>query len=140
MDNMGVVVDDLPAAKAFFVALGLEVEGETTVEGAWVDGIVGLEDVVCDIVMVRTPDGHGKLELMGFRSPKAVGTEQAGPANTRGFRRIMFAVDDIDETLDRLRPHGAEPMGEVTPYAEGLRMVFLRGPEGIIVALSETRD
>ncbi|MGD0555951.1 MAG: VOC family protein [Streptosporangiaceae bacterium] len=137
MDNVGIVVDDLDAAIAFFVELGLELEGETTVEGGWVDRMVGLEDVRCDIAMVRTPDGHGRLELSKFHTPKAVGGEPNAPANTLGIRRVMFAVDGIEDVVARLRAHGAELVGEVTQYEDSYRLCYVRGPEGILVALAE---
>jgi catechol 2,3-dioxygenase-like lactoylglutathione lyase family enzyme len=138
MDNVGIVFDDLPAAIAFFAELGLELEGETTVEGRWADRVVGLDDVRCDIAMMRTPDGHSRLELMRFHNPEAVraGPKDA-PANALGIRRIMFAVEDIDDVLARLRDHGAELMGEVAQYEDMYRLCYLRGPEGIIIALAE---
>ena len=138
MDNVLIVVDDLKAAVAFFVELGLELEGEMTVEGQWVDRIVGLDGVRNDIAMMRTPDGHGRLELAKFHSPTAVrvGPKNA-PVNTLGIRRIMFAVDDIEEVLGRLRAHGAELVGEVVQYEDMYLLCYVRGPEGIIVALAE---
>ena len=137
MDNIGIVVDDLAAAIAFFVELGLEREGEATVEGPWVDRIVGLVGVRNDIAMLRTPDGHGRLELMKFHSPPATTVEPNAPVNTLGIRRIMFAVEDIEEVLARLQARGAELMGEVVQYEDKYRLCYLRGPEGIIVALAE---
>jgi catechol 2,3-dioxygenase-like lactoylglutathione lyase family enzyme len=138
MDNIGIVFDDLAAAIAFFVELGLELEGETTVEGPWVDQAVGLEDVKADIVMMRTPDGHGRLELSKFHKPKAISPEpKNAPANTLGIRRIMFAVEDIDDVVARLQAHGAELVGEVTQYKDTYRLCYMRGPEGILVALAE---
>ncbi len=137
MDNVGIVVDDLKAAIAFFVELGLELEGEATVEGQWVDRVVGLDGVRNDIAMMRTPDGHGRLELTKFHTPTAVSAEPNVPANTLGIRRIMFAVDDIDDVVARLRAHGAELMGEVVQYEDTYRLCYIRGPEGIIVALAE---
>ncbi len=137
MDHVGIVVEDLDAATAFFVELGLEVEAEAAVEGRWVDHVVGLDEVRVDIVMVRTPDGHGRLELTKFRTPAAVGAEPNAPANTLGIRRIMFAVDDIEDVLARLRAHGAELVGEVAQYEDSYRLCYVRGPEGIIVALAE---
>ncbi|MDQ1711154.1 MAG: hypothetical protein QOE45_604 [Frankiaceae bacterium] len=137
MDNVSIVVDDLEAAVAFFVELGLEPEGEATVEGPWVDRIVGLDGVRTDIAMVRTPDGHGRLELTKFHTPKAVGGQPNAPANMLGIRRIMFAVDDIEEVLGRLRAHGAELLGEVVQYEDSYRLCYVRGPEGILVALAE---
>ncbi|MBC6450986.1 VOC family protein [Actinokineospora sp. HBU206404] len=137
MDNVGVVVDDLDAATAFFVELGMEVEGKGPAEGEWVDKCVGLDGVRVDVVMMRTPDGHGRLELTRFRSPEVLGGEPNAPANTLGLRRIMFAVDDIDDTVARLRAHGAELVGEVTQYEDSYRLCYLRGPAGIIVSLGE---
>jgi catechol 2,3-dioxygenase-like lactoylglutathione lyase family enzyme len=138
MDNILLVVDDLKAAIAFFTELGLELEGETTVEGQWVDRIVGLAGVRSDIAMMRTPDGHGRLELDKFHTPKAVRVEpEDAPVNTLGIRRIMFAVTDIDEVVARLQKHGAVLIGEVTQYEDLYRLCYIRGPEGIIVALAE---
>jgi catechol 2,3-dioxygenase-like lactoylglutathione lyase family enzyme len=139
MDNVGVVVDDLEAATAFFVELGLELEGEAPVEGPWVDGVTGLDRVRVDIAMMRTPDGHSRVELTRFRTPAAVSAEpgDAAPANTLGIRRIMFAVDDIEDVVARLRRHGAELVGDVAQYADSYRLCYIRGPAGIIVALAE---
>ena len=138
MDNVLIVVDDLEAAKAFFAELGMELDGETQVEGPWVDSTVGLDDVRADIAMMRTPDGHGRLELTKFHSPKAVSAEPANAlGNTLGLRSIMFAVDDIDATVAGLRAHGAELVGEVAQYQDSYRLCYVRGPEGIIVALAE---
>jgi catechol 2,3-dioxygenase-like lactoylglutathione lyase family enzyme len=138
MDNVSIVVDDLEAAIAFFVELGMEQEGKTTVEGRWVDRVVGLDDVRADIAMVRTPDGHSRLELTKFHTPAAVSSEpKVAPANTLGIRRIMFAVDDIDDVLGRLQAHGAELVGEVAQYENIYRLCYVRGPEGILVALAE---
>jgi catechol 2,3-dioxygenase-like lactoylglutathione lyase family enzyme len=138
MDNVGVVVDDLAAAIAFFVELGLELEGETTVEGPSVDRLVGLDDVRTDIALMRTPDGHGRVELMKFQRPTAVSAEpKNAPANTPGIRRVMFAVDDIEDVVARLRAHGAQLVGELTQYEDKYRLCYVRGPEGILVALAE---
>jgi catechol 2,3-dioxygenase-like lactoylglutathione lyase family enzyme len=138
MDNILIVVEDLGAAKAFFVELGMELEGETTVEGPWVDRIVGLENVRSEIAMLRTPDGHDRIELDKFHTPAAVRTEPMNtPVNTLGIRRIMFAVDDIDDVVARLRAHGAELIGEITQFEDIYRLCYIRGPEGIIIALSE---
>jgi catechol 2,3-dioxygenase-like lactoylglutathione lyase family enzyme len=138
MDNVGIVVDDLEAATAFFVELGLEVEGRASVEGRWVDGVVGLEGVQSNIVVVRTPDGHGRLELTKFRRPAAISADpQPAPANTLGIRRIMFAVDDIEDVLSRLQARGAELVGELTRYGDSYRLCYVRGPEGILVALAQ---
>ncbi|HKS30550.1 MAG TPA: VOC family protein [Pyrinomonadaceae bacterium] len=138
MDNVLIVVDDLEAMKAFFIELGMELEGEMPVEGRLVDKVVGLENVRCEIAMLRTPDGHGRIELDKFHTPAAVGAESKNaPVNTLGIRRIMFAVDDIDDVLARLRAHGAALIGEVAQYEDKYRLCYIRGPEGIIVALAE---
>lgn len=138
MDNIGVVVDDIEAAKAFFATLGMELEGEAPIEGRWVDRVVGLDDVRADIAMMRTPDGHSRLELTKFHTPTAVRAEPAkAPANTLGIRRLMFAVDDIEDVLARLRTHGAELLGELEQYEDSYRLCYVRGPEGILVALAE---
>ena len=138
MDNVLLVVDDLKAAIAFFVELGLELEGETTVEGERVDRIVGLDGVRSDIAMLRTPDGHGRLELDRFHTPPAVRAEPIdAPVNTLGIRRIMFTVDDIEDVLARLQTLGAELIGEVVRYEDSYRLCYVRGPEGIMLALAE---
>lgn len=137
MDNVGIVVDDLAAAVAFFVELGLELEGEATVEGPDVDRLVALEGVRCDMAVVRTPDGHGRLELMRFRNPAATTAEPDAPVNTPGLRRIMFAVEGIEDVVARLRGHGAELVGDLVRYEGGYRLGYVRGPEGILVALAE---
>ena len=137
LDNVAIVVDDLAAAKAFFTELGLELEGEATVEGNTVDRLVRLEGVRSDIAMMRTPDGHGRLELTRYHTPPSRDGDPRTPANTLGIHRIMFAVEDIDDILDRLRPHGAELIGELVRYGDSYRLCYLRGPAGIIVALAE---
>jgi catechol 2,3-dioxygenase-like lactoylglutathione lyase family enzyme len=137
MDNLGIVVEDLEAAIAFFLELGMELEGRALVEGPTVDQLVALEGVRCDIAMVRTPDGHNRLELMRFQSPAAVATSPNAPVNALGLRRILFAVKDIDDVVARLRTHGAELIGDVDLVESNYRMAYLRGPEGIIVALAE---
>lgn len=137
MDNVGIVVDDLEAVSAFFVALGLELEGEATVEGKSVDRLVGLEGVRSDIAMLRTPDGHGRLELSKFHTPPATAAEPNAPVNTLGLRRIMFAVDDVEDVLVRLQAHGGELVGELVQYEDKYLLCYVRGPEGIIVALAE---
>jgi len=138
MDNVLIVVDDLEAAKAFFAELGMELEGETTVEGDWAGRAIGLDDVCADIAMMRTPDGHGRVELSKFHTPPAVRAEpESAPANTLGIRRIMFAVDDIDDVVARLRTHGAELVGEIAQYQDIYRLCFVRGPEGIIIGPAE---
>jgi catechol 2,3-dioxygenase-like lactoylglutathione lyase family enzyme len=138
MDNVLIVVDDLKAMIAFLTELGLELEGETTVEGEWVDRIVALDGVRSDIAMMRTPDGHGRLELDKFHAPRAVRAEpEDAPVSTLGIRRIMFAVDDIDEVLARLQKHGARLVGEVAEHENQYRLCYVRGPEGIIIALAQ---
>jgi catechol 2,3-dioxygenase-like lactoylglutathione lyase family enzyme len=138
MDNVGIVVDDLEAAIAFFVELGMELEGKALVEGRWAARTVGLDGVRSEIAMMRTPDGHGRLELMKFHTPTAISAEpQNAPANTLGIRRIMFAVDDIEDVVARLRTHGAELVGELVQYEDIYRLCYVRGPEGIMVALAE---
>jgi catechol 2,3-dioxygenase-like lactoylglutathione lyase family enzyme len=137
MDNVLIVVEDMERVKAFFVELGMEVVGETTVEGPWVDKTVGLEGVRCDIVMLRAPDG-GRVELSRFHSPPAVRVgPQDAPSNALGIRRIMFAVDDIDDTVARLREHGGELLDEIAQYEDMYRLCFMRGPEGIVIGLAE---
>jgi catechol 2,3-dioxygenase-like lactoylglutathione lyase family enzyme len=137
MDNVGIVVDDLKAAIAFFVDLGLELEGEATVEGPSVDRVVGLDGVRSDIAMLRTPDGHGRLELSKFHAPPATRSDSQARVNTLGMGRIMFAVDDIDSVLARAQANGAELVGEVVQYEDTHRLCYIRGPEGILVALAE---
>ncbi|MFF9340629.1 MULTISPECIES: VOC family protein [unclassified Streptomyces] len=138
MDNVGIVVEDLDAAVAFFTELGMEVEGRASIEGRFADLAVGLDGVRSDIAMMRTPDGHGKLELARYHHPAAIGDGSHNPPpNTVGLHRVMFAVDDIDDTVARLRDHGAELLGEVARYEDVYRLCYLRGPSGIIVALAE---
>jgi catechol 2,3-dioxygenase-like lactoylglutathione lyase family enzyme len=137
LDNIAIVVDDLAAAKAFFLELGLELEGEATVEGSEVDRLVGLEGVRSDIAMMRTPDGHGRLELTKYHSPSSRVGDPRAPSNTLGAHRVMFAVEDLDDILVRLRPHGAELLGELVRYEDSYRLCYLRGPAGILVALAE---
>ena len=138
MDNVLIVVDDLESAKAFFAELGMQLEGETQVEGPSVDSTVGLSGVRADITMMRTPDGHGRVELTKFHTPSAVRAEpEDAPANALGIRRIMFAVDGIDDVVARLRSHGAELVGEIAQYEDSYRLCFVRGPEGIIIGLAE---
>jgi catechol 2,3-dioxygenase-like lactoylglutathione lyase family enzyme len=137
MDNVGVVVDDLEAAISFFLELGLELDGKTTVEGTSVDRLVGFDGVRCDIAMVRTPDGNSRLELTKFHTPAPVSAGPNAPVNTLGLMRIMFAVEDIEDVVARLRAHGAELVGELVQYENSYRLCYLRGPEGILVALAE---
>jgi catechol 2,3-dioxygenase-like lactoylglutathione lyase family enzyme len=138
MDNVLIVVDDIDAVIAFFVELGMVFEGKGPVEGRWVERVIGLDDVRQEIAMLRMPDGHGRIELAMFHTPKAVrvGPKNA-PANTLGIRRIMFAVDDIDGVVARLRAHGAELVGDVERYEDVYRLCYVRGPEGIVVGLAE---
>jgi catechol 2,3-dioxygenase-like lactoylglutathione lyase family enzyme len=138
MDNVAIVVDDLDAAVAFFTELGMEPDGTGQIEGPWADRTVGLDGVRSDIAMMRTPDGHGKLELTRYRAPAAAAAgPQNPPPNTLGLHRVMFAVDDIEDTVARLRGHGAELLGEVAQYEDLFLLCYLRGPAGIIVALAE---
>jgi catechol 2,3-dioxygenase-like lactoylglutathione lyase family enzyme len=138
MDNVLIVVEDLEAAKAFFGALGMELEGEATLEGPWVDGTTGLKDVRADIAMMKTPDGLGRVELTRYQRPRAVRAEpENAPANALGLRRIMFTVEDVDDTVARLRKHGAELLDEIVQYEDVYRLCFLRGPEGIIIGVAE---
>lgn len=137
MHNVGIVVDDLKAAIAFFAEIGLELEGETTVEGQWVDRTVGLKGVRSDIAMMRTPDGHNRIELSKFQRPTANSREPNAPVNTLGIRRIMFSVENIKDVLTRLQAHGAELMGEIVQHEDKYLLCYVRGPEGIIIALAE---
>ena len=138
MDNVLIVVDDLEAATAFFTELGMELEGETQVEGPWVDRTVGLDGVRADIAMMRTPDGHSRIELSRFHTPAAVRAEpESAPSNALGIRRIMFEVDDIHDVVARLRGHGAELVDEIAQYGDAYRLCFVRGPEGIMIGLAE---
>src|SRR5262245_5635783 len=137
MEHVGIVFDDLAAATAFFVELGFELQGEGEVDGGWVDRVVGLEGVRVQFAMMETPDGHGRLELVKFHSPSALGGDPHAPANTLGIRHLAFRVDDIDAVLARLRGRGAELVGEVERYGDIYRLCYIRGPEGIIVELAE---
>lgn len=138
LDNVAVVVEDLDAAIAFFEELGMELEGRATVEGDFVDRVVGLHDVRSDIAMMRVPDGHGRLELTRYQQPAAVGPDPGSePPNTRGMGRIMFEVDDIDDVVERLQVLGGELVGEIVRYEDVYRLCYLRGPEGIILALAQ---
>ena len=138
MDNILLVVDDLQAMIAFFTELGMELEGTAIVEGEMVDRVVGLDGVRSEIAMMRTPDGHGRLELDKFHTPRAIRAEpEDAPVNTLGIRRIMFAVTDIDDVIARLQKHGAELIGEVVQYGDMYRLCYLRGPEGVVVGLAE---
>ncbi|MEU8621818.1 VOC family protein [Streptomyces sp. NPDC048623] len=138
MDNVGIVVDDLDAAVAFFTALGMELEGRTPIEGAWAASVVGLDGMRSEIAMMRIPGAPGRLELATYHSPAAITPEpELAPPNTLGLHRVMFAVDDIEATLARLRPHGAELVGEVARFEDSYLLCYLRGPSGIILALAE---
>ena len=137
MEHVGIVIDDLAAATAFFVELGLELQGEGLVEGGWVDRVVGLEGVRVDYAMMETPDGHGRLELVKFHAPSGPGGDRHAPANTPGIRHLAFAVEDIDAVVAGLRARGAELVGEVERYEDSYRLCYVRGPEGIIVMLAE---
>lgn len=137
MDNVGIVVDDLDAATAFFTELGMVVEGRAPIEGRWADRTVGLDGVRSDIALMRAPDGS-KLELTEYHHPAAISAgPDAPPPNTLGLHRVMFAVDDVDDTVARLRARGAELLGEIAQYEDIYRLCYLRGPAGIIVALAE---
>jgi len=137
MDHVGVVVEDLEAATAFFAELGLELQGEASVGGDWVDRVVGLEGVRAEIAMLETPDGHGRVELAQFQSPLGPGGDRHAPANVPGIRHLAFVVDDIDAVVAGLRARGAELVGEVERYGDIYRLCYVRGPEGIIVELAE---
>jgi catechol 2,3-dioxygenase-like lactoylglutathione lyase family enzyme len=137
MDHVGIVVGDLAAAIEFFLELGLELQGEATVEGPWVDRVVGLQGVRAEIAMVQTPDGHGRLELTKFHSPADEDARRLEPANARGIRHVTFAVDDIDGVVARLRARGVELVGELERYEDTYRLCYVRGPEGIIIELAE---
>lgn len=138
MDNVGIIVEDLDAVVAFFVELGLELEGKATVEGDWVDRLIALESARCDMAMLRTPDGQVRIELSSFQQPKALRNEPNAPVNTLGLRRLMFAVTDIDGILAGLQKHGAELIGEIVQYEDFYRLCYLRGPEGIMIALAQS--
>ncbi|WP_327711125.1 VOC family protein [Streptomyces sp. NBC_00464] len=137
MDNVGIVVEDMDAAIAFFVELGMELEGRAEVQGPVADQCTGLDGVHCDIAMVRTPDGHSRLELARYRSPEAIAGPRNPPHNVLGTHRVMFAVDDLEDTLARLRPHGAELVGEIARFEDSYLLCYVRGPEGVIVGLAE---
>ncbi|PDT28262.1 glyoxalase [Rhizobium sp. L9] len=137
MDNVGIVVEDLGEAIDFFRELGLELEGRATVEGEWAGRITGLGDQRVEIAMMRTPDGHSRLELSRFLAPPVVADHRNAPVNALGYLRVMFAVDDIDETLERLRERGAQLVGEVVQYKDAYRLCYIRGPEGILIGLAE---
>ena len=137
MDNVGIVVESLEPAIAFFAELGLVLEGRATIEGEWAGRVTGLRDQRVEIAMMRTPDGHSRLELSRFLAPPVVADHRNAPVNALGYLRVMFAVEDLDETLARLRPHGAELVAEVVEYEDQYRLCYVRGPEGILIGLAE---
>src|SRR5512141_1947035 len=137
MDNVGIVVADIDAAIEFFTELGLDLEGRATVEGDWADGVTGLRDMRVEIAMMRTPDGHSRLELSRFLAPPVVADHRNAPVNALGYLRVMFAVDDIDETLERLSNRGAQLVGEVVQYQDAYRLCYIRGPEGLLIGLAQ---
>ena len=137
MDNVGIVVDDLDAAVAFFCELGLDLEGRAKIEGEWAGRITGLGDQCVEIAMMRTPDGHGRLELSRFLTPPIVADHRDAPVNALGYLRVMFAVDNLDETLEGLRKHGAKLVGEVVQYEDAYRLCYIRGPEGLLIGLAQ---
>ena len=137
MDNVGIVVESLDVAISFFAELGLELEGRAMVEGEWAGRVTGLRDQRVEIAMMVTPDGHSRLELSRFLAPPVVADHRNAPVNALGYLRVMFAIDDIDDTLARLRKHGAQLVGEVVQYEDAYRLCYVRGPEGIIVGLAE---
>jgi len=137
MDNVGIVVEDLDASIAFFTELGLDLEGRAPIAGEWADGVTGLRGMRVEIAMMRTPDGHSRLELSRFLSPAVVADHRTAPVNSLGYLRVMFTVEDIDDTLARLRMHGAQLVGEVVHYENVYRLCYIRGPEGILIGLAE---
>ena len=137
MDNIGIVVDDIEASISFFRELGLDLEGQATVEGEWAGRVTGLSDQQVEIAMMRTPDGHGRLELSRFIRPEVVADHRTAPVNALGYLRVMFAVDDIDDTLERLGTHGAQVVGEVVRYGETYRLCYIRGPGGLLIGLAQ---
>src|SRR3984893_10807546 len=137
MDNVGIVVESLDAALSFFAELGLELEGRAMVEGEWAGRVTGLGDQRVEIATMRTPDGHSRLELSRFLTPPVVADHRNAPVNALGYLRVMFAVDDIDETLERLRKHGAQLVGEVVRYQDSYRLCYIRGPEGLLIGLAQ---
>jgi catechol 2,3-dioxygenase-like lactoylglutathione lyase family enzyme len=137
MDNVGIVVDDLGGAIDFFQELGLDLEGRAMIEGEWAGRVTGLADQRIEIAMMRTPDGHSRLELSRLLTPPVIADHRNAPVNALGYLRVMFAVDDIDETLDRLRKRGAELVGEVVRYQDTYRLCYIRGPEGLLIGLAQ---
>ena len=137
LDNVGIVVEDMDAAIEFFVELGLELEGRAPIEGDWADGVTGLRQMRVEIAMMRTPDGHGRLELSRFLAPPVVADHRTAPVNALGYLRVMFTVEDLDDTLDRLRKRGATVVDEVVQYGDVYRLCYIRGPEGILIGLAQ---
>jgi catechol 2,3-dioxygenase-like lactoylglutathione lyase family enzyme len=137
MDNVGIVVEDLDAAIEFFAELGLELEGRAPIEGAWADGVTGLTGQRVEIAMMRTPDGHSRLELSRFLAPPVVADHRRAPVNALGYLRVMFTVEDLDDTLTRLGKRGAKVVGEVVQYENAYRLCYVRGPEGVLLGLAE---
>jgi len=137
MDNLGIVVDNLGETVDFFRELGLELEGRATIEGEWAGRVTGLADQRVEIAMMRTPDGRSRLELSRFLTPPVVADHRNAPVNALGYLRVMFAVDDIDETLGRLRKRGAQLVGEVVRYQDSYRLCYIRGPEGLLIGLAQ---
>jgi catechol 2,3-dioxygenase-like lactoylglutathione lyase family enzyme len=137
MDNVGIVVEDLGAAIEFFRELGLELEGRSMIEGEWAGRVTGLGDQHVEIAMMRTPDGHSRLELSRFIRPKVVADHRNAPVNALGYLRVMFAVDDLDDTLERLGKRGARVVGEVVNYQDVYRLCYIRGPEGLLIGLAQ---
>jgi catechol 2,3-dioxygenase-like lactoylglutathione lyase family enzyme len=137
MDNVGIVVESLDAAISFFAELGLKLEGRATIEGDWAERVTGLRPMRVEIAMMRTPDGHSRLEISRFLTPPAVADHRNAPVNALGYLRVMFAVDDIDETLARLRKRGAQLVGEVVQYEDAYRLCYIRSPEGLLIGLAE---
>ena len=137
MDNVGIVVESLDAAVAFFAELGLGLEGRATIEGDWAERVTGLHPMRVETAMMRTPDGHSRLEISRFLTPPTVADHRNAPVNALGYLRVMFAVDDLDDTLARLREHGAQLVDEVVQYKDVYRLCYLRGPEGILIGLAE---
>jgi catechol 2,3-dioxygenase-like lactoylglutathione lyase family enzyme len=137
MDNVGIVVEDLGEAVDFFRELGLELEGRATIEGEWAGRVTGLRDQHVEIAMMRTPDGHSRLELSRFLAPPVVADHRSAPVNALGYLRVMFTVDDIDETLEKLRRRGAQLVGEVVQYQDVYRLCYIRGPEGLLIGLAQ---
>jgi len=137
MDNVGIVVENIDAAIEFFTELGLALEGRAPIEGAWADGVTGLRDMRVEIAMMRTPDGHSRIELSRFLAPPVIADHRSAPVNALGYLRVMFTVEDIDDTLQRLRKRGATIVGEVVQYKDVYRLCYIRGPEGILIGLAQ---